>query len=272
MDSLTPEFVGRYYDQTSQLFELMSSANIHYGYWPEDKQELSLVAAQELLTEMMIQRMRLPATAHLLDVGCGLGHPAMRISRETGCRVTGVTVSQVQVDQGNQRAAAAGLGERVRFQYADAMSLPFEDGAFQAAWALESLLHMPARAQVLREMRRVVVPGGRIGISDMIYRTPLTSDEASFIRGAFLMQSAISLPDYRTLLAESGLEVEEVLDISTNTLPTLPHLMKSFEHHNETLRAAMGEAAMSQLREAWVQAAELYRRSLGYVLIIARRG
>jgi len=271
METISPEFVGQYYDQTSQFFELLSSANIHYGYWPEGEKELPLADAQEKLTEMMLQRMPLKAGQHLIDVGCGLGRPSMRLARETGCKVTGITVSQVQVDEANQRAGASGLGERAIFKNADAMAMPFEDASFDAAWAIESLLHMPDRQQVIREMKRVVVPGGRIAIADMIARAPMTDDEAAFIRSTFLLQSAISLDAYQSLLKESGLEVEEVVDISLNTMQTLPRLMESFEKNKDTLQKGMGEEAYSQYLQSWGRSCELYQRCLGYAIFVARK-
>jgi cyclopropane fatty-acyl-phospholipid synthase-like methyltransferase len=220
---------------------------------------------------MVIKRLPLRADQHLLDVGCGLGRPALRIARETGCAVTGITISQKQVTEANQRATAAGLGERVRFQLANAMELPLVNEMYDAAWALESLLHMPDREQVLREMRRVVMPGGRIAISDMILRSPMTDEEAAFIRSAFLMPSAIPLQDYQQLIAKSGLELEEVLDISANTMQTLPRLMENIERQSEAVRQLMGDSFLAQVRAGWSQAAALYQKCLGYVLIVARR-
>jgi ubiquinone/menaquinone biosynthesis C-methylase UbiE len=155
----------------------------------------------------------------VLDVGCGLGHPAMRLAETCDVDVVGITVSHLQVQQATGRAVAAGLQDKVRFQYADAMELPFPDGSFDAAWALESMLHMPDRGQVLREIGRVLRPGGRLAVADIVERGPVSAEGREVldhICETYQVTSLGTAEEYADRLAASGFTEVAIYDISEN--------------------------------------------------------
>jgi O-methyltransferase StaMB len=75
--------------------------------------------------------------------------PGVRIARLTDARVTGISVSREQIKIANSFAESTGLAQRVVFQCANAMEPPFPAQSFDAAIALESIVHMPDCGQVL---------------------------------------------------------------------------------------------------------------------------
>lgn len=113
----------------------------------------------------------------VLDVGCG--HGLMLIAaakRLTSGRATGLDIWQ-KVDQaGNSREAtlrnveAEGVSDRVDLVDADARQIPFPDGTFDvivSSWALHNIPDADGRAQAIREIARVLKPGGRLRIVDI---------------------------------------------------------------------------------------------------------
>ena len=68
---------------------------------------------------------------------------------------------------GRQKIAGRGLSDRIRLLQADAMTLPFPDGSFDAVGIAFGIRNMPDRLRALREMRRVLVPGGRMFVLEM---------------------------------------------------------------------------------------------------------
>lgn len=114
--------------------------------------------------------------ASILDLGCGLGGPAIRLAQVTGGQITGITLSAVQVDVATRLAEASRLGDRVRFQKADAMAMPFEDQSFDTVFALESLCYIQDRGKLFKEIARVLRPEGRVVLTDLFRRTPLVSE------------------------------------------------------------------------------------------------
>jgi SAM-dependent methyltransferase len=149
-----------FYRAMGSLLQMAWGDNFHFGYWEGPGDTSSVEEATDRFTDLLVERLRVGPGDRVLDVGCGVGKPAVRLASATGATVLGITVSVEQVEQGNERARAAALSERVSFQYADAMDMPFEDGSFDAVLALESIMHMD-RPTVLREVARVLRPGGR---------------------------------------------------------------------------------------------------------------
>ncbi|MGC1274912.1 MAG: class I SAM-dependent methyltransferase [Planctomycetaceae bacterium] len=101
-----------------------------------------------------------------LDVACGDGFYTAAFDTLLGekSRVTAVDVSPAFLDWAARRVATAGRNSRVGFVRADAGCLPFPDGSFDLVWCAQSLISLPDAAAALREMRRVVRPGGLIGL------------------------------------------------------------------------------------------------------------
>lgn len=93
----------------------------------------------------------------VLEVGCGEGELAERIARELGAAV-------VAMDQ-SERMVALALERGVDARVGDAQDLPFEDARFDVVVAAWMLYHVPDLNRALREMRRVLRPGGRLVVS-----------------------------------------------------------------------------------------------------------
>lgn len=166
--------VGGLYDRNTELVDGAADGNIHFGYWEGDSDSSSFLEATDRLTDLVAERVPAGSGRRLLDVGCGTGRPALRLAAASGAHVVGVSISHQEIELAQARAARSGLGDRVRFAFADAMTLPFDDASFDAAWAIESLTHMSDRTEALREIRRTLRPGGRVVISDFLLRRPPT--------------------------------------------------------------------------------------------------
>lgn len=104
--------------------------------------------------------------ARWIDVACGPGV----ISRATAARVgsvTGVDLTPAMIEEAERRAGEEEVGN-VSFQTGDATALELADGSFDGAITRLSLHHVPAPARVVAEMARVVRPGGRVVVSDIV--------------------------------------------------------------------------------------------------------
>lgn len=95
-----------------------------------------------------------------------MGGPLCNITRFTAAIGTGVTLNNYQVQKGNQFCAAAGLSERCRLQQGDFHALPFPDNHFDGVYSIEAGCHSPNYASFVREMKRVLKPGGRFVCCD----------------------------------------------------------------------------------------------------------
>jgi SAM-dependent methyltransferase len=104
----------------------------------------------------------------VLDVGSGLGGPARLIAAQRDCDVTGIDLTPEFVEVAQRLTERTGLSDRVRFVCADALALPFDDGAFDAAITQHVAMNIADRARLYAEIRRVIAPGGRFALYDVV--------------------------------------------------------------------------------------------------------
>ena len=105
---------------------------------------------------------------HALDVCCGTGDVTFRLAR-TGADTVGFDFSQPMLDVAKGRAAQvplpAGSGT-VEFQQGDALNLPFADRSFDVVTISYGLRNLADFQRGLRELTRVLKPGGRLLVLD----------------------------------------------------------------------------------------------------------
>ncbi len=115
-----------------------------------------------------VRKMRFFDTFRLLDVATGTADLAIDAALcHPDIRVTGIDFVREMLLPGRLKIAGRGLGERIRLLQADAMALPFADRSFDAVGIAFGIRNMPDRRGALREMRRVLVPGGRVFVLEM---------------------------------------------------------------------------------------------------------
>ncbi len=102
----------------------------------------------------------------LLDVGCGPGSITLGLAQRVAAgEVVGIDISAGRIEQARALAAERGV-TNVRFETADIYALPFEDASFDAVFSNAVHQHLSDPLAALREQRRVLKPGGVIGIGD----------------------------------------------------------------------------------------------------------
>src|SRR5688572_24966760 len=73
----------------------------------------------------------------LFDAGCGRGGTSVMAHARFGCRIDGMTISEVQADFANRQAAERGIDSHVRFHLHDMLHTGFDDGSVRAVWTNE---------------------------------------------------------------------------------------------------------------------------------------
>ena len=110
-------------------------------------------------------------TDAILDVGCGPGSITVDLANlvPQGSVIGSDPVEDV-LDQARELAASRGA-QNIRFEVADANSLPYSDHSFDVVYAHQVLQHVKNPIQLLKEMRRVVKPGGIVAARDSDYKS-----------------------------------------------------------------------------------------------------
>ncbi len=100
----------------------------------------------------------------VLDVASGTAAVAIEVARRRGCKVVGIDQSAEMLAEGRRRVEAAGLAERIELREGRAEDLPFEDASFDGLTFTYLLRYVDDPAATMRELARVVRPGGRVAM------------------------------------------------------------------------------------------------------------
>ncbi len=155
----------------------------------------------------------LTPTMHLLDCGCGPGTITVGLAQIVAQgHVTGMDREATELAQARRHADQQGVAN-VTFQLGNLYEIPFPDGTFDAVLAHAVLQHLAEPVRALQEMRRVLKPGGLIGVreedrdADIIYPFPPPLQEAHALLMRLWQEVGGDpyLPkQYRALLREVG--------------------------------------------------------------------
>ena len=135
------DFVERVYEKLSKVYDLIFGPTLHPGR----------VTA--------LERMGIQPNDRILEVGVGTGINTSMYPRN--CHVTGVDLSSSMLEKARERVAREGL-RNVRLLEMDAQNLTFADDSFDIVYAPYLVSVVPDPVRVVREMRRVCKPGGKI--------------------------------------------------------------------------------------------------------------
>jgi SAM-dependent methyltransferase len=114
-----------------------------------------------------LARLAAPAPGtRVLDVGGGFGGPARTLAVEFGCDVTSLDLTESYVRVAEALTAKLRLGERVRHRVGNALTLPFEAGAFDLVWTQNSGMNIPDKERLYAGFHRVLRAGGRLAIQE----------------------------------------------------------------------------------------------------------
>lgn len=164
----------------------------------------------------LIDLARLKVGDSVLDVGCGTGTVAIVAKERVGQsgRVFGIDASPEMIDRAARKARRAGIEIDFRNERVEAM--PFEDAQFNAVLSTLMLHHLPrkVREQAIREMRRVLKPGGRVLIVDF----GGTEQQRGLLAHLHRRHGHVNSTEIAALLNAAGLNVIDAGAVGTRDL------------------------------------------------------
>jgi ubiquinone/menaquinone biosynthesis C-methylase UbiE len=209
------EMVRAYFDQVTDTYREKWCDSFHFAVFSGSE---TLAEAIQATERRIADEAGARQGVRLLDVGCGVGGPALSIAAYSGAHVTGVSIVPRQIEIARQRAAERDLTGQTRFEVADAMDLPFDAETFDAAYVFDASCHMPDKAAFCKQVARVLRPGGRFVGLDWMKKDGLgPADEAKYVEPICRLHGVphlVSLPEWHYCLAGAGLRVELVEDAS----------------------------------------------------------
>jgi ubiquinone/menaquinone biosynthesis C-methylase UbiE len=166
--------------------------------FPEEFLHISFVTLDQL--RRMAEELGLRPGDTLVDLACGMAGPALLAARETGSKLIGVDLSTVAVRLASERAAELGLAEVASFKTGSFAATGLEAASSDAVMSEDALQYAPDKSAALREIARILRPGGRLVFTAF----ELEPDRASGLP----VLSDDPVDDYRPLIEAAGFAID----------------------------------------------------------------
>lgn len=206
---------------------------IHYGIYEEPSTSMRQAtenATRRLLGIAMRKSGSFPPKA-IIDLGSGPGGSAHFLAKQTDATVTCADLCAHHNRENETLAASLGLADRIRTWTGSFEKMPVEwAGKFDLAWSQEALCHAADKAAALREIRRVLRPGGVLVFSDILLSETAPAHEAEVFSKVNALTQWSSAADHLRDLANAGFTEAEHIDWT-------PHLNENFRRMRSQIEA-----------------------------------
>lgn len=156
-----------------------------------------------------------PEGKRILDIGCGIGGPAIDMVREHGAVVVGIDLEAPLIDRANNAVRKAGLQDRCTFQCVAAGPLPFPDSSFDIVVSSGAMTQTPDKATMLIECYRVLREGGYFRCYEWMKSDRAISDNMRYwFKLEGLTYALETLIDYEARLKGAGFDCVQTKDAS----------------------------------------------------------
>lgn len=224
--------IRRHYDLSNAFFQTFLDASMAYSSAIFKDPEEPLAVAQQNKFHAIIEKLRLSASDHLLEIGCGWGGFAIEAARRTGCRVTGITISRDQYTLARERVRQAGLEDRIHIRFRDYRKMGGRFNKIVSIEMLEAVGHA-YYGTFFRQLDRLLAPNGiaviqSITIPDQRYdRYRNTHDwiQKHIFPGGLLPSLTIIT---QSMTRHSSLMVDHVENIGNHYATTLARWRRRF--------------------------------------------
>ena len=237
--------VTYHYDVSNDFYKTWLDKRMIYSCAYFTTPEEDLDTAQRRKLDHICRKLRLKPGEKLLDIGCGWGGLILHAAQHYGVEATGITLSEAQAEEANQRIAAAGLSQRCRAELRDYRALQTE-GQFDKVVSVGMVEHV-GREQLpayFGQAWGVLRPGGVFlshGIGDTSMRPTKVKNEG-FIRKYVFPDS--DLPPLTKIVEEAEaarFEVRDVENLREHYTMTLRHWVRRLENNKASAREHVDE-------------------------------
>jgi sarcosine/dimethylglycine N-methyltransferase len=209
---------------------------------------------------------------HVMDVCCGLGGPSRYLANKYGCRVTGVDLTESRVEGAKCLTAMVRLDDRVTFQTANALDLPFSEKTFDVVISQEAFCHIPNKDRLVAQCARILKPGGRLAFTDILVTESTTDSTKERLQQEMTFIELGSQDTYRDQLEREGCVVVEVEDVSEEWRDILIDRLAMYRSLKDQTVERFGSAHFAKWDNAYSFFVGLYEtRELGGSRFLACR-
>jgi ubiquinone/menaquinone biosynthesis C-methylase UbiE len=173
---------------------------LEFNDWARAGRGAGMERGHRPVGEQAIELMAVPSDGRVLDVGCGSGWASRLLAEKaTDGGVVGIDIADEMIKVARDQSASF---RNVEFQVASAEKLPFDDGEFSHAFSMESLYYYADMSQALREIKRVLRPGGCFVTVVDLYQENAPTEQ--WVEQLKVPVQFLSTADYAALFERAG--------------------------------------------------------------------
>jgi len=181
--------------------------DLHVGIYDETRE---IREASDATVDAMAARIPDPGPdAKWLDIGAGYGGAMRKVLSERPGTGVCLNISEVQNDTNRHRNRTRGFGDRIRVVHGVFEAIPEPNDSFDVVWSQDAILHSDQRPQVLREVFRVLKPGGHFVFTDPMQADDVAGDALKPVYDRLQLTDLGSFRFYREAAEAIGFEVVE---------------------------------------------------------------
>lgn len=256
--------VARHYDLSREFFKLFLDRDMQYSCAYFTRPDATLEEAQTAKRRHIAAKLNLQPGLRVLDIGCGWGGTALHLAREHKVEVLGVTLSTEQLEVARERAAQAGLSDRVRFELRDYRSL---DERFDRVVSVGMFEHVgvPQFPVFFAKLRELLTENGS-GLLHSIGRADGPGVTNPWLRRhIFPGGYSPALSEVLPIVERSGLWTTDVEILRLHYALTLRHWRERFHDNIEAVRA-MYDERFCRMWDLYLAASEIAFRHQGHMV------
>jgi len=214
----------------------------------EDYGQTSWVTTEE--SHEIPRLLELTPGCSALEIGSGSGRYALYVANTARCQVIGLDVNAEGVRNASALAARQNLSAQVRFQQCDvSQPLPFPSASFDAVYSSDVFCHIPGRLELLKELWRVLKPGGRMIFSDALVVGGALSNEEIATRSLIGYYLFVPPGENEKLIAAAGFRLLDVTDTTASAAQVARRWHDAREKWKSELTALEGNTNFDGLQK-----------------------
>jgi sarcosine/dimethylglycine N-methyltransferase len=178
--------------------------DIHIGLYYSEIDSIG-DASRRTQEEMAAHLDSINSDTTVIDLGSGYGGSARFLAKKYGCHVVALNLSEIENDRARRLNREHGLEEHIDVVDGNFEELDYDDEMFDIVWSQDAFLHSPAREQVVREVSRILKPGGDFIFTDPMQSENCPDDVLQPIFNRIHLESMASPAFYRDIASRNGL-------------------------------------------------------------------
>ena len=216
---------------------------MNFGLWRDNPKKMS--DANTALCDLLIKNGRINESKKILDIGCGFGQQDLVWyscnDDKKNVSIQAIDIQNVHVTEARKLIDENDLSDKIKFNVGDACDLAYKDNSFDTVISLESAFHYQPRSTFFKEAARVLEPGGKLVIGDIMlqHKCGMIGRYASYLAADFLNVPSCNNQDlvqWLEQLERSGFNIEYEKITHDTFVPYFDYIVHQFDHDDFIIR------------------------------------